>query len=807
MAIVTNSDNAQVFAAGDGVFSAWSAILALGVFVCLYVSSLYSYLLFHGIAEIFSISVCACIFIITLNSRHFIQNGYLLFIGVAYFFVAVIDGVHTLAYKGMGVFPGYDANLPTQLWIAARYLQGISLLVAPAFFRKKPDLPLIFVIYTAISATLLIAIFSRDLFPDCFIEGVGLTSFKIISEYIISIILLVSLLLLALDRRQFESGVFKLLAASIIITILSELAFTSYVSVYGFFNLLGHFLKILAFFLVYKAIVETGFRRPYSLIFRELYEERQNLKAEIETKESLQKALKLREEKYRTVADFAYDWEYWINPEGRFVYVSPSCERVTGYKPTEFVANPNLLLDIILDEDRLIFKQHVERHLSKADSHGERAIDFRILHKNGEIRWIGHVSQAVYDNEQQFLGMRASNRDITEQKYLERERTRAEEKSTTILESISDAFLSIDDNMVVTYFNQAAGVALGRRREEVTGQVLFDVFPEARGSIFEQNYTRSLKEKIPLSFETYFGTPPYENWYDVRTYPDQNGISVFFQIITERKRLEEERLETERKLLNAQKLESLGIMAGGIAHDFNNQLAVILGNLELGLMDQTLDPETRRSVESAVNAAKRSAELSGQMLVYTGTTFYQPVELDIDELLNKNRDLLNLGFFKHVTLNLESDSAVPPIKGDPHQIQRVIANLVANASEAIGDKDGDVTIRTGVMDCDEVYLSHSRLQEKPGPGRFVFLEVSDTGSGMDPETQRKLFDPFFSTKFWGRGLGMAELIGIVKGHHGAILVDSEVGKGTTVRVLFPAAGTSPLVVSNQKLTGPTSLHV
>jgi len=403
--------------------------------------------------------------------------------------------------------------------------------------------------------------------------------------------------------------------------------------------------------------------------------------------------------------------------------------------------------------------------------------------------------------------MRASNRDITEQKYLERERTRAEEKSTTILESISDAFLSIDDNMVVTYFNQAAGVALGRRREEVTGQVLFDVFPEARGSIFEQNYTRSLKEKIPLSFETYFGTPPYENWYDVRTYPDQNGISVFFQIITERKRLEEERLETERKLLNAQKLESLGIMAGGIAHDFNNQLAVILGNLELGLMDQTLDPETRRSVESAVNAAKRSAELSGQMLVYTGTTFYQPVELDIDELLNKDRDLLNLGFFKHVTLNLESDSAVPPIKGDPHQIQRVIANLVANASEAIGDKDGDVTIRTGVMDCDEVYLSHSRLQEKPGPGRFVFLEVSDTGSGMDPETQRKLFDPFFSTKFWGRGLGMAELIGIVKGHHGAILVDSEVGKGTTVRVLFPAAGTSPLVVSNQKLTGPTSLHV
>ena len=805
MAIVTNSDDAQVFAARDGVFSAWSAILALGVFACLYVSSLYSYLLFHGIAEIFSILVCACIFIITLNSRRFIQNGYLLFIGVAYFFVAVIDGIHTLAYKGMGVFPGYDANLPTQLWIAARYLQSISLLVAPAFFRKKPNLPLIFVIYTAICGTLFVAIFSRNLFPDCFIEGVGLTSFKIISEYIISIILLVSLLLLALDRRRFEPGVFKLLAASIIITILSELAFTSYVSVYGFFNLLGHFLKILAFYLVYKAIVETGLKRPYSLIFRELYEERQKLKAEIEQKQRLQKELESSEEKYRTVADFAYDWEYWINPEGRFVYVSPSCERVTGYKPTEFVANPNLLLDIMLDEDRLIFKQHVGRHLSNADSHKEWAIDFRILHKNGEIKWIAHVSQAVYDKEKQFLGMRASNRDITERKYLERERTRAEEKSTTILESISDAFFSIDDNMVVTYFNQAAGVALGRRREEVTGHMLFDVFPEARGSIFEQNYTRSLKEKIPLSFETYFGTPPYENWYDVRTYPDQNGISVFFQIITERKRLEEERLETERKLLNAQKLESLGIMAGGIAHDFNNQLAIVLGNLELGLMDQTLDPETRRNIESAVKAAKRSAELSRQMLVYTGNTFYHPVELDLNELLNKDRDLLKLGFAKDVALNLETYSAVPTIQGDPHQIQRVIVNLVANAAEAIGDKGGDVTIRTGVMDCDEVYLSHSRIEEKPEPGRFVFLEVSDTGSGMDPETQRKLFDPFFTTKFWGRGLGMAEVIGIVKGHHGAILVDSEVGKGTTVRVLFLAVDTSPLVVSHRKAPGQISL--
>jgi CheY-like chemotaxis protein len=175
------------------------------------------------------------------------------------------------------------------------------------------------------------------------------------------------------------------------------------------------------------------------------------------------------------------------------------------------------------------------------------------------------------------------------------------------------------------------------------------------------------------------------------------------------------------------------------------------------------------------------------MQIYTGSSLGFPIDVDIKELLNKNHDLLKTCVSRYVTLNLEIDSKIPLIKGDPDQIQRLVMNIMVNASEAIGDKDGDVTIRTGVMDCNEVYLSHSQLEEKPGPGRFVFLEVSDTGSGMDSETQRRLFDPFFSTKFWGRGLGMAEVIGIVKGHQGAIMVLSEVGKGTAMRVLFPVS--------------------
>ena len=409
------------------------------------------------------------------------------------------------------------------------------------------------------------------------------------------------------------------------------------------------------------------------------------------------------------------------------------------------------------------------------------------IRKDGTTVWTEVVSTPVFDSAGQFMGIQGVTRDISQRKEDEEAVRASEEKYRNLVESISDAFFSLDENMVVTYFNQEAANVLDRRREEIIGHRLFEVFPEASGSVFEENYSRGLKEKIPLSFETYFEIQPYSNWYHVRVYPQPEGISVFFQVITERKRLEEERLEMERKLFHAQKLESLNIMAGGIAHDFNNQLAIVLGNLELALFDRGLDPEVRLSIENAVKAAKRSAELSRQMQIYTGNTLHHSVDLDLKELLTEKPSLLKLCVSRDVTLNLDIYKILPTIKGDADQLQHLVTNILVNASEAIGDKNGDVTLRTGVMDCDEAYLRRNRLEENLAPGWFVFLEVTDTGCGMDSETQLRLFDPFFTTKFWGRGLGMAEVMGIVKSHHGAIIIDSEAGKGTTIRVLFPAS--------------------
>jgi hypothetical protein len=252
------------------------------ILVVLYVSSLFSYLLFHSTAELFSMVVAGSIFMIAWNARKFMDNNYLLFLGIAYLFVGGLDLFHTLSYAGMGVFPGYGTNLPTQLWIAARYMESISLLIAPIFLTRRLKSSFAFVFYTVIFVAVLTSIYYWHIFPDCFIQDTGLTPFKRISEYIIGLILLTSLFLLYKNRSQLDKLVLRWLAISIAVTILSELAFTGYIHAYDFANFLGHLLKIISFVLIYKAIIVTGLARPYSLLFR-------NLK---QREEELEKALK-----------------------------------------------------------------------------------------------------------------------------------------------------------------------------------------------------------------------------------------------------------------------------------------------------------------------------------------------------------------------------------------------------------------------------------------------------------------------------------------------------------------------------------
>ncbi|MEW5725467.1 MAG: MASE3 domain-containing protein, partial [Thermodesulfobacteriota bacterium] len=244
---------------------------ALLLLVGLYFSSLYNYLLFHSLVELFSIVVAFSLFAVAWNSRKYIQNGYLLFVGLAYFFVAGLDLMHTLSYKGLEILTDYG-DYATQLWIAARYLESLSLLAG--FHYLNPDRKLrpyvLFTGYLTVTTVLLASIFVWKVFPVCLVEGRGLTPFKKNSEYVISFILVAAVFLLIKNRGRFEELVFKLIFWSLLLTIASELAFTFYISAYGFSNLVGHYFKLFSFWLIYKAIIETGLVRPHDLIFREL---------------------------------------------------------------------------------------------------------------------------------------------------------------------------------------------------------------------------------------------------------------------------------------------------------------------------------------------------------------------------------------------------------------------------------------------------------------------------------------------------------------------------------------------------------
>ena len=254
------------------------AAVGLAVLGGLYLTSLYSYLLFHSLAEGFSIFVACAIFIIAWNSRRFCDNNFFLFLGIAYLFVGAVDLVHTLAYTGMGVFPGATTNLPTQLWVSARYLESASLLAALLLIRRKTRAYALFSAYLVIFVLLLCAIFWWDVFPVCFIEGKGLTPFKKTSEYVISGVFAAAILLLVKNRKLFDKKVLQLTAWSLLVSIGSELSFTLYVHAYGLPNLVGHFLKIISFYLIYRAIIDTALTKPYALLFRDVKQSQEALK-------------------------------------------------------------------------------------------------------------------------------------------------------------------------------------------------------------------------------------------------------------------------------------------------------------------------------------------------------------------------------------------------------------------------------------------------------------------------------------------------------------------------------------------------
>jgi signal transduction histidine kinase/CheY-like chemotaxis protein len=260
------------------------------------------------------------------------------------------------------------------------------------------------------------------------------------------------------------------------------------------------------------------------------------------------------------------------------------------------------------------------------------------------------------------------------------------------------------------------------------------------------------------------------------------GVSID---ITERENAESERASLQAQLLQVQKLESLGLLAGGIAHDFNNILTAILGGAATARLALSRESPAHADLDIVVTAAQRAADLTRQMLAYSGKGRYEVRPIDVSRLVKEISNLLETTISKKVQMRLELSEDLPAVEADIAQVQQVLMNLVINGAEAIGDQRGTVLVTTGAQEIDQRY-AQSLFASEVRTGRYVFIEVHDTGVGMDEATKAKIFDPFFTTKFTGRGLGLAAVLGIVRSHGGAIKVYSSPGRGSTFKVFFPA---------------------
>jgi PAS domain S-box-containing protein len=248
----------------------------------------------------------------------------------------------------------------------------------------------------------------------------------------------------------------------------------------------------------------------------------------------------------------------------------------------------------------------------------------------------------------------------------------------------------------------------------------------------------------------------------------------------------EEHRKLEKQVQHAQRLESLGVLAGGIAHDFNNLLASIMGYASLAAMDMPEGSRGHRSIEQVLAAAKSAADLTQQMLAYSGRGTFLLEAVNLTKVIESVARLLESTISKKAALQLHLAADLPSIQADSSQIRQVVMNLITNAAESLEDQCGTVQVRTGLFLADEGELPSIVPGEIMPAATYVFLEVADTGCGMDADTINRIFDPFFTTKFTGRGLGLAAVLGIIRSHQGSIRVQSGVGEGTTFRVMFPA---------------------
>lgn len=423
--------------------------------------------------------------------------------------------------------------------------------------------------------------------------------------------------------------------------------------------------------------------------------------------------------------------------------------------------------------------------------------------EDGHDRWFQYAIVRLDD------GVAVTFREITDVKAVEEALRESERKYRLLAEHSADVIWTMDPQMRFTYTSPSVERLFGYAPEDLLGVPLHDLLPaDSQGGaptslelarlVASRSGPDTLSVRRELEILHKNGT---RVWAEVVTNPvwhDDGQIAGLVGITRDISK----RKEFQERMQQAQKLESLGVLAGGIAHDFNNLLAAILGNADLALWDLPSLSPARDHLVDIERATRRAADLCQQLLAYSGRGRFVNETINLSSVVHEMAALLNVSISKKALLRYHFAPEILAIKADPTQIRQVIMNLITNASEALGDQSGTISVATGVESCDHAYLNGSYLADDLPEGQYVFVEVTDTGCGMDEQTQRRIFDPFFTSKFTGRGLGLAAVLGIVRSHRGAIKVYSEPGKGSVFKVLFPVTGDVP--VTEESLSSDTS---
>lgn len=472
---------------------------------------------------------------------------------------------------------------------------------------------------------------------------------------------------------------------------------------------------------------------------------------------------------------------------GCYVTINPKTAELLG-RPQEQILGYNDC-DLFSKEDgELIMAQ--DRKILESGNHV--SLEENLTFNNKKIiLWTTKIP--MHDSAGRVCGLIGIARDITErtnklQQYVDALR-QSEERLRILFEGIDDAVLVHDENGNILDCNQAVCSRLGYSKSEILNLRTVDIDAPRFAEGFKTRLASQVATGRLRCEGVHLTKDGREIFVDIVTsvidFKGSQAVLAVIRDISDLKRAESERRSLELQIQHAQKLESLGVLAGGIAHDFNNLLMGILGNADLALLHLPADSSGRQEINGIQLSAKRAAELCQQLLAYSGKGHFVVQPIKINDLVTEMAKLLEITISKKVKITYDLKEKTSSVEADITQLRQVVMNLITNAADAIGDNTGIITISTDLRNFTRRELSSLTSKEPLIEGNYVVFEVTDTGPGMEAAVRERIFEPFFTTKKTGRGLGLSAVLGIIRGHKGAIKVDSKVGRGTKISLLFP----------------------